>query len=116
MSGLNWINAGICCGSGALCGGRGRTRIKLTCAPRTWWRNMSSNVAEVLVAGAVSSGAVAGMAAARGQAEGHSRWEPINAISHIVWGPLTATRTEFTWRHTGVGLVLNGVACGFWAV
>jgi len=77
---------------------------------------MSSNVAGVLVASAVSSGAVAGMAAACGQAEGHSRWQPINGISHIVWGPLAAARTGFTWRHTGVGLLLNGAACGFWAV
>lgn len=77
---------------------------------------MSSNVAGALVAGAVSSGAVAGMAAVCGQAEGHSRWKPINAISHIVWGPLVAARTEFTWQHTGLGLLLNGVACGFWAM
>ena len=77
---------------------------------------MSSNVADVLVASAVSSGAVAGMAAGCGQAEGQSRWKPINAISHIVWGPLAAARTGFTWRYTGLGLLLNGAACGFWAV
>jgi len=76
---------------------------------------MSNNVQSVLVAGAVSSGVVAGMAAARGNAEGHSRWKPINAISHIVWGPLVAARTGFTWRHTGIGLLLNLAACGFWA-
>ena len=69
----------------------------------------------LVVTGVVSSVAVAAMAAACAKAEGHSPWKPINAISHIAWGPRAAARTRFSWRYTGLGLLLNVVACGFWA-
>jgi hypothetical protein len=50
-----------------------------------------------------------------GRAEGQSGWRPINAISHIAWGSKAAQKNLLTARYTGMGLLLNGVACGFWA-
>jgi len=76
---------------------------------------MSNNIMRLLVTGVVSSVAVASMAAACAKAEGQSPWKPINAVSHIAWGPEAAGRTRFSWRYTGLGLLLNGFACGFWA-
>lgn len=65
--------------------------------------------------GFVSSAAVAITAALRSQAEGRSVWRPINAISHIAWGRHAAKRRERSLRYTGTGLILNLVACVFWA-
>ena len=69
----------------------------------------------LLLTSIVSSIAVAATAAACAKVEDQSAWTPINGISHILWGDHAATRRRFTWRYTGTGLVLNGVACGFWA-
>ena len=63
----------------------------------------------------VSRIAVAATAAVCARVEGQSAWRPINGISHILWGDHAAVRRRLTWRYTGAGLVLNGVACGFWA-
>ena len=79
---------------------------------------MSSKIIRLVVTGVVSSVAMAAMAAmarACGKAEGRSPWKPINAISHIAWGPQAAGRTRFSWQYTGLGLLLNVLACGFWA-
>jgi hypothetical protein len=76
---------------------------------------MTNKMIGLVVIGAVSSAAVAAMAAACAKAEGQSPWKPINAISHIAWGPEAARRTGVSWRYTGLGLLLNLVACGFWA-
>jgi len=67
------------------------------------------------IGGLVSSSAVAVMAALRGQVEGRPSCNPLNAISHIVWGRRAAKQRKWTWRYTGLGLLLNGVACVFWA-
>ncbi len=67
------------------------------------------------LSGLASSAAVAGTAALRSQVEGRSIWKPINAVSHIVWGWHAATRRELSVRYTGTGLILNLVACAFWA-
>jgi hypothetical protein len=63
---------------------------------------------------AVSSLAVTGIAVICGRAEGQSGWRPINAISHIAWGRKGAQKNVLTARYTGMGLLLNGVASGFW--
>jgi hypothetical protein len=76
---------------------------------------MSSNVRGILVSGAAAALAVTAVAAVRGTAEHRSAWSPINAVSHILWGDPAAERRGFTLRESVAGLVLNGVACGFWA-
>jgi hypothetical protein len=77
--------------------------------------SMGESIREILIIGAVSSLTVAATAGVCGKTEGQSAWRPINAISHIVWGRKAAQKNLLTPRYTGVGLVLNGVACGFWA-
>ncbi len=76
---------------------------------------MNNNSRLILIIGAVSSLAVTATAVVCGRAEGQSGWRPINAISHIAWGRKAAQKNLLTARYTGMGLLLNGVACGFWA-
>ena len=76
---------------------------------------MNNNTRQVLITGVVSSLTVAATAAVCGKAEGQSPWRPINAISHIVWEKRAGRRNRFTLQYTGMGLLLNVAACGFWA-
>ena len=76
---------------------------------------MNNNSRLIVIIGAVSSLAVTVTAMVCGRAEGQSGWRPINAISHIAWGRKAAQKNLLTARYTGMGLLLNGVACGFWA-
>lgn len=69
----------------------------------------------MVVAGGASSLAVATAAVCRSKQEGEAGWRPINAISHILWGPEAAVQRHFTMRYSASGLVLNVIACGFWA-
>lgn len=39
----------------------------------------------------------------------------LNAISHILWGAKAAQQPAWTLRYTATGLLLNQVACLFWA-
>lgn len=39
----------------------------------------------------------------------------LNAISHIVWGEKAARQPTWTFRYTGTRLLLNHIACLFWA-
>jgi hypothetical protein len=68
-----------------------------------------------MAAAGASTLAVATAAMWRGTQEGETDWRPINAISHIVWGSGAADQREFTMRYTVSGLILNAIACGFWA-
>jgi hypothetical protein len=70
---------------------------------------------DTIAAGGASSLAVAIVAACRARYEGEAGWRPINAISHILWGPEAAGERRFTMRHTAAGFLLNVIACGFWA-
>lgn len=76
---------------------------------------MNNNSRLIMIIGVVSSLAVTATAVVCGKAEGQSGWRPINAISHIAWGRKAAQKNLLTARYTGMGLLLNGVACGFWA-
>ena len=76
---------------------------------------MNNNNRLIMIIGAVSSLAVTATGMVCGRAEGQSGWRPINAISHIAWGRKAAQKNLLTARYTGMGLLLNGVACGFWA-
>jgi hypothetical protein len=69
----------------------------------------------VLAETTTSSVLVAAAAAAAGRWESGSVWRPINAISHIVWGPGAAKPTGFRPRYSLAGLALNYGACWFWA-
>lgn len=39
----------------------------------------------------------------------------LNVISHMLWGRRVSRKAQWTLRHTGTGLVLNQLACLFWA-
>ncbi len=47
--------------------------------------------------------------------EGHSAARPINATSHVLWGPHDAVRDEPDAAHTLPGLLVNVGAAFFWA-
>ena len=76
---------------------------------------MNNNSRLIVIIGAVSSLAVTATAVVCGRVQGQSVWRPINAISHIAWGRRADQKNLLTARYTGMGLLLNGVACGFWA-
>ena len=40
---------------------------------------------------------------------------PLNAISHILWGNKSAREHNWSMKYTGSGLILNQLACLFWA-
>jgi hypothetical protein len=40
---------------------------------------------------------------------------PLNAISHILWGHKAAREDKSSVKYTGSGLILNQLACLFWA-
>lgn len=40
----------------------------------------------------------------------------INAVSHIIWGPTAGKQPHLSLRHTLPGVLLNQVACLFWAL
>lgn len=73
------------------------------------------SVNRLWLAGMTSSIAVALTAMLRSRLEGRSAWRPLNAISHITWGRHAAKQKDRTIRYTGIGLMLNWVACMFWA-
>ena len=70
---------------------------------------------QIWIDGLMCSAAVALTATLRSLVEGRSFWRPINSISHIVWGRHAAEREACTIRYTVTGLLLNVVACVFWA-
>jgi hypothetical protein len=71
---------------------------------------------DAIAACGASSVAVTLAAVCRAKREGEAGWRPINAVSHILWGPDAAAQRGFTMRYTAAGLVLNVIACGFWAL
>ena len=72
--------------------------------------------AETIAAGGASTLAVTAAAVCRATQEGEAGWRPINSISHILWGSEAADQRQFTLRYTVSALLLNVVACGFWAL
>jgi hypothetical protein len=40
---------------------------------------------------------------------------PLNAISHILWGREAGRQQNWSIKYTGSGLILNQLACLFWA-
>lgn len=59
---------------------------------------------------------MAGAIACCGKAAMGRAFAPVNAISHIIWGKQAAKADRVSFRYTVTGLILNQVACIFWAV
>jgi hypothetical protein len=83
--------------------------------PADHLRHRQSPWSGTILSACISGVAVAAAAAWRARMEGGSGWRPINGMSHMVWGRRAAVQERMTVRYTGSGLVLNGLACGFWA-
>ena len=66
--------------------------------------------------GSIASLAVHGALAIFGRSAGRSAFAPINATSHIVYGPAAGAVDEADLPHTGVGAAINHGASIFWAV
>ncbi|QKT03842.1 hypothetical protein HUS23_08420 [Ectothiorhodospiraceae bacterium 2226] len=54
--------------------------------------------------------------ALRGRHDSGSALAPINATSHVLWGPRAAASGRVTVNHTLPGLLINAGATGFWAL
>jgi hypothetical protein len=76
------------------------------------WRH---TFADALITGSIASVATAATAAACGARDSGSAIAPINATSHMMWGPEAAEVRTVTARHTLPGLALNEGAGIFWA-
>jgi len=66
--------------------------------------------------GSIASLAVHGVLAIFGRSAGRSAFAPVNATSHIVYGPAAGAVDEADLPHTGVGAAINHGASIFWAV
>jgi hypothetical protein len=73
-------------------------------------------IQETVTTGTVTNLCCAGCAAAMGVLHHRHAAQPINAISHVVWGDEQPPCTEVTWHDTAVGLIVNQAACSFWAL
>jgi len=70
---------------------------------------------DAVVSGSVACAATAAMAAWRGTRDGNSAMAPINATSHVLWGPSAADVHVADLKHTASGLLINEGAGVFWA-
>lgn len=77
--------------------------------------SLSAEISEEFESGLISSAAVAVTAGICGQMELGTSLRPINGISHILWGPQAGRMNTMSAKYTLAGLVINTVACGFWA-
>lgn len=65
--------------------------------------------------GAIAAATTSACVAWAGARDSGNAIAPINATSHIAWGPSAATVGSVDARHTLVGAALNVGACIFWA-
>lgn len=70
---------------------------------------------QVLVAGAVVCVATLAIAALRGRADSGSAIAPINATSHLIFGPEASAVEVADVKHTLLGVIINAGASVFWA-
>jgi hypothetical protein len=68
-----------------------------------------------LVAGSIVCVATMAAVALRGRADSGSAFAPINASSHVIYGPEAANADLPDVRHTVPGFAINAGACVFWA-
>lgn len=76
------------------------------------WQETLQNA---IVAGSVVCVATLAAVALRGRADSGSAVAPINASSHVIWGPEAAAADLPDVRHTVPGFAINAGACVFWA-
>jgi hypothetical protein len=70
---------------------------------------------DAVVSGSIACAATAAAAAWRGARDGNSAIAPINATSHVLWGPAAADVHVADLKHTASGLLINEGAGVFWA-
>lgn len=70
---------------------------------------------DALIAGSIVCVVTAAAAALRGRTDSGSAVAPINATSHVVYGPEAGNVEVPDFRHTMLGLVINAGASVFWA-
>ena len=70
---------------------------------------------DALVAGSIVCVATAAAAAVRGMTDSGSAVAPINATTHVVYGPEAGDVDVPDLKHTMLGLVINAGASVFWA-
>lgn len=51
-----------------------------------------------------------------GKLEGNSAYQPVNAISHWIWGDKAAQQTGFSFQYTVTGYVIHHASSTFWAL
>lgn len=78
---------------------------------RPWEETMK----DALVAGSIVCAVTVTAVALRGRADSGSAVAPINATSHVLYGPEAASADRPDLRHTIPGLLINAGACVFWA-
>lgn len=70
---------------------------------------------DALVTGLIASAFTVAAAALRGRADSGSAVAPINATSHVLYGPQAGDVDDVDFRHTLPGLAINTGASLFWA-
>ena len=75
----------------------------------------SSTLEDAVVAGLIASVPTIAAVALRGVADSGSAVAPINATSHVVYGPEAGEVDVPDLKHTLPGLAINAGACVFWA-
>ncbi len=93
-------------------GRHGRATRLDNAAERTWGETLQN----ALAAGAMVFAATAAAAALRGRKDSGSAVAPINATSHVVYGPEASSADAPDLRHTLPGLAINAGASVFWAI
>ncbi len=73
-------------------------------------------VREGLASGAVATTATTAALTALGEVREGNPAAPLNAVSHIVFGPRATRRDDVSAKYTGTGLALNGAAVTGWAL
>ena len=86
----------------------------------TWSNNDTGQEWEETLQNAVVAGSIVCVAtlvavALRGRADSGSAVAPINASSHVIYGPEAASADVPDVRHTVPGFAINAGACVFWA-
>ncbi len=78
-------------------------------------RAWSGTLQDALVAGCIVSVATIAVVALRGRSDSGSAVAPINATSHVVYGPEAGDVDAADVKHTLPGLAINAGASVFWA-
>jgi hypothetical protein len=89
--------------------------------PRETWsddeifQSWAGTLQDALAAGSIVCAVTLAAVAARGLTDSGSAIAPINATSHVVYGPAAGNVDLPDIKHTVPGLAINAGACMFWA-